>query len=319
MTLIGGVGALRSVAVVAAAPQSGDVALGIGEDARGIDHAGLARIVERNLDHVDTEERGAWIARNAADAAGQFFFLADTGSARIIDDDGVVLVGQADDGVGVRSAAGLDDAGLTRTGEVADVEDAQSLHPVGAYVLVDAAGAAVDPAQRLLDAHDERVADQRDVALAAGADDRADEVRHSFLVEAIDVEAVIIADHEQVVAERHVGVAEGQHRSARDEPGRGLFALARFVFGVARPLVGRFLPLVAVDRAKAQFGGVVGIEKAGRFGQGGDEFEVHRRLSGVLEARGQVDAGIDRQARELGRHARDLGVLVADQLVDEFV
>ena len=68
--------------------------------------------------------------------------------------------------MGVRAAAGLDRTHLDRPPQVTDVEDPEPAKALGARVLGHPLEPAVEPPARLLDRHDQQVADDRDVALS---------------------------------------------------------------------------------------------------------------------------------------------------------
>ena len=97
--------------------------------------------------------------------------------------------------------------------------------------------AAIDAAARLLDRHEQQVAVDRDVALAARADDRREQPRALRALNVVGVEAVEVA-HEQVrAAEREIGVGEVESAGARRRgrvrrvglrPGRPLAVSRRF-------------------------------------------------------------------------------------------
>ena len=75
--------------------------------------------------------------------------------------------------------------------------------------------AAVDAAARLLDRHEQQVAVDRDVALAAGADDRRQQARALRALDVVGVEAVEVAHHHVRAAEGDVGIGEVQAAGAR--------------------------------------------------------------------------------------------------------
>ena len=75
--------------------------------------------------------------------------------------------------------------------------------------------AAVDAAAGLLDRHEQQVAVDRDVALAAGADDRRQQARALRALDVVGIEAVEVADHHVRAAEREVGVGEVEAAGAR--------------------------------------------------------------------------------------------------------
>jgi hypothetical protein len=64
VALVGWVGLLRILAMVAAAPEAGEHArLGVREHGRAVDDARCRRIVDRDLDDVDAEQRRTVVAR----------------------------------------------------------------------------------------------------------------------------------------------------------------------------------------------------------------------------------------------------------------
>src|SRR3546814_1643877 len=135
-----------------------------------------------------------------------------------------ICLGIGHDRVLVRAAAGLDLADLARPRRIADVEDAQAPEPLWVRILGYTPKAAIDPAAGLLDRHDEDVAGDRHVPLSARADDRADQAG-LVPTKAVEVEAVIIAEREQVAGKGHVGIGEIEKRRA--------FAELRVAFVVA--------------------------------------------------------------------------------------
>ena len=110
---------------------------------------------------------------HVADAAGQLLVLADAGGAGVVDHDPVLVLEHHR--MSVRPAAGLHLADLAGAREVGDVEDAQTAEALAAHVVLDALTPAVDAAERLLDGHDQQIADDGDIALAARADHRAEQ------------------------------------------------------------------------------------------------------------------------------------------------
>ena len=107
VALVGGAGALRAGAVIAAGPQAGDGAgLLVREDARPVDDARLLGRAERHLDHVDAEERRVRVLlRIAARAVGQLLAGADAAGARAVDIQRLLVLRH--ERVRVRAAAGL--------------------------------------------------------------------------------------------------------------------------------------------------------------------------------------------------------------------
>ena len=196
---------------LAALPQPGEASAGfVREDGGAGGDACLRRVGLGDFDDVDAEERGAVVARHVADAAGQLLFLADTGGAGVVDHDTVLVLEHHR--MRVRPAAGLHLADLARAREVGDVEDAQAAEALVAHVLGHALTPAVDAAARLFHGHDQEIADDGDIALSAGTDHRAEQGGRLGIGEAVDVEAVVVAGHQHVTGERHVGLREGEQR-----------------------------------------------------------------------------------------------------------
>ncbi len=110
-------------------------------------------------------------------AAGQLVTGTHLAGARAVDVEVLLVRRRVDQRVRVRAAAGLHRRHLLRLLEVGDVEDADAAEPLRARRARHAPRAAVEAAARLLDRHEEQVAVDRDVALAAGADDRRDQLR----------------------------------------------------------------------------------------------------------------------------------------------
>ena len=94
MALVGAAGGLGSLAMVTAGPEPGNTAgLVVGEDTRAVDNARCRRIGDRDLDHIDGEERGFVVTGQTSDTAGELFFRTDRTGAGIIDDDGILIAG----------------------------------------------------------------------------------------------------------------------------------------------------------------------------------------------------------------------------------
>jgi hypothetical protein len=192
--------------MIAARPQAGDVARGhIHEDARPVDDPGLRRIGERNFDHVDAEERRVGVLfRITHRATGKLVAGTDLAGARSVDVE-IRLVGrQADDRVRVRAAARLHRAHLLRLADVLDVEDADAAEALGARRRRHTLHAAVDTAARLFHRHDQQVAPDRHVALAARARHGGDHPRLVRPFDVVGLEAVEVADEHMRAAERDV-------------------------------------------------------------------------------------------------------------------
>ena len=205
-------GALSAGTVVAALPQAGDVAgLGVPEDERPVDDAGLLGVRQRNLDDVDPEQRRVGVLRRRlVRAAFELVTRPHRGGARPVDVDVALAVGIAHQRVGVGSAAGLHCGHLPRAPHVADVKDTEAPEPLLAHRLRHSLQPAVEAASGLLDRHDEQVADDRDVSLAAGADHRADELRRGRYLHPVGAEPVVVPLEQHVAGERHVRVGEAE-------------------------------------------------------------------------------------------------------------
>ena len=135
-----------------------------------------------------------------------------------------------DERVRVRSAAGLNRGHLLRVFHVADVEDADAAESLGADGRLHALEAAIEPAARLLDRHEQQVAVDRHVALSAGADHRREQPRPPRILDVVGVEAVVVADDRVGALEGEVGVGESTTRAAAALGGVALFGAAGGAF-----------------------------------------------------------------------------------------
>ena len=265
---------LGARSVVAAGPEApGPPRLGVAEHERTVDDGRVLGVGQRDLDDVDAEERAVGVlGRRLVRAARHLLGRADPGGPRAVDVDVAGVVGVGDDGVGVRPPAGLHRRDLPRHAHVGDVEDADAAEPLLAHRLGHPLQAAVEPPAGLLDRHDEQVADHRDVALAAGADHRADEGGRGGDLDAVGVEAVVAAHEDLVAGEREVGVAEAEEAAA--------LGAVRFVVLVRFRFLGRLCRLAFLGvgalallgaladlrGALALFGVVTGLFRFGRLG-----------------------------------------------------
>ena len=107
-----------------------------------------------------------------------------------------------------------------------DVEDPHAAEAFLADGLGDALDAAVDAAARLLHRHEQQVAVDRDVALAAGAGDGGEQLRPARVLDVVGVEAVEVADPHVGAGEREVRVGEveaaaAERRASTGRAGRG--------------------------------------------------------------------------------------------------
>jgi hypothetical protein len=239
-----------------------------------------------------------------------------------VDVAGIVRIGH--DGMRMGSAARLHGADLPRVAEVADVEDADAAETLLARRRADALQAAIQPAARLLDRHDQQIAGDRDVALPARTDDRAHELGRTPAADVVDVEAVIVAGDEHLAGEHEIGIGEVQQ--ARPRLGFVVFfgATSLVAAGVFPELFELFreLGLVLEPRRLALHAparGIARIEKAGRLRQRKNHIEISHGLARVAKSGLQRDPRIRRQAREHGVHALDFAALVGRDVGRELV
>ena len=106
----------------------------------------------------------------------------------------------------MRSAAGLHPGDLNGGVEVRDVEDPDALEPRPDRGI----RAAVDAATRLLHGHEQQVPVDRDLALAARADDGGAKRRVGGIGDVVDLEPVEVSDEREAPLEREVGVDEAE-------------------------------------------------------------------------------------------------------------
>jgi hypothetical protein len=192
----------------------------------------------------------------------------------------------------VRSTARLHLPDLHRALGIADVEDADAAEALGADILGDALPPAIDPRRILLDGHDQELADDRHVALAARADHGRGQARLAAGVEPVEVEAVIAAGRHQVAGKGHVGIGEAQLRGAlaKARAARRVGTGGRLTLGLGRGPGGRLLG----GDLRRQAGRVGGIEESGRLGQARHQPHVADRLAriaiaAVSDVRGSAD------------------------------
>ncbi len=152
---------------------------------------------------------------------------------------------------------------------------------------LDALGAAVDSAARLLDRHDQQVAADRYVSLPSRTDHRGDQLRPGRVRDVVDVEAAEIADEQLVALEREIGIREVERRPravrrrrgcGRCSGGGGLLVRVLRSFGLGR-----------LPRRR------LGIEEAWRLRQAGDELQVVSGDAWILQPGLQADTRILRR------------------------
>ena len=193
MTLVGHIRFLRAFAVIAATPQASNLPIGR-EDARAIDDAGRRRIGDRDFDHVDAEQSG--LVTGGIEASGQLLVITDIGCARIVEDDCLVI--RRDDRMCVTAATSLDQPDLAGPRDVRNVEDADTAETVFAYFSIDTLEAAIDAGAAVLNAHDQKIADDGNVTLPTRANRGTDKLGHAVIAKSVSVEAVIAACHQEV-------------------------------------------------------------------------------------------------------------------------
>ena len=200
-----------------------------------------------------------------------------------------------DERVGVRAAARLDRRHLLRLFQVADIEDSNAAETLRADRGRDPLGAAVDPAARLLDRHEEQMTVDGHVTLSARTHDRRDEARALAVLDVVAVEAVEAAHEEMRSAEREIGIEE-VHRVRRGGVVRGRRSRR---LGRCRCLAStvRCSPVRRVGRSgtlgrRRRTGRRLGIEEAVRLRHAGDQLEVANRLTGVAQPGLQSDARV---------------------------
>src|SRR5687767_10633500 len=116
----------------------------------------------------------------------------------------IVRIGQQR--VRMRSAARLHGGYLFRLSDISDVEDTDATETLAADVRLNTLGAAVKPATRLLDRHEQQVAANRHVALAAGAHDGRELPWLPRGLDIVDIEPMEIADEDLTLAECEIGI-----------------------------------------------------------------------------------------------------------------
>ena len=227
VALVGEPGFLGALAVVAALPESAELPrLRVREQARHADDAGLFRVRERHLDHLDAEVGGVGILlRGQPRATGQF--VARTHARRPGDVDVLVVVRIGHHRMGMGAAAGLHCGHLPGRLQIRHVEDAHAAEALHAHAVLDALGAAVEPAAGLLRGHEQEIAVDRHVPLSTRTYHRHMQLDVAGVGDVVDLEAVVVALEEVIPLEGEIRVREpgALARRLRVEepfgPGRG--------------------------------------------------------------------------------------------------
>ena len=260
-----------------------------------------------NADDVDAEQRGVRVlAGQLVRAARELVPRAHGRRAGAVHVDVAGLVPVGHHRVGVRAAAGLHRGDLPRPPQVADVEDPDAAEALRADGIGDALEPAVEAPPRLLDRHDQQVADHRHVALAAGADDGGYQPGRCRRLDPVGVEPVVAADEQPVPGERQIGDPEAEQAS----PLRVFLFLLLFLL---RRLLG-----LGVARLRLRLGfhrhaparRTVGVEEARGLRARRHQGHVRGRLPGVLEAGREPHPGVGRELGEHRVHPIDLRGLV---------
>ena len=186
------------------------------------------------------------------------------------------------------AAASLHLAHLARASEVGNVEDTKPAETFLADIFRNTLKPAIDAAARLLDAHHQNVANDRDIALSAGANNGADKRRHAIGAEAIDVIAVIIARHHHIIEERHIGIGKIEQWRALGELGQAFAILG----GFSRFLILAFF--LILRHRRLEISRVRRIKEAGRLGKADDLTQVRDRLARIGKTGLQSGARIRR-------------------------
>ena len=176
-----------------------------------------------------------------AGAAGELLGRPDGARAGSVDVEVRLVLRVRHQRVGMRSPAGLHGGHLFRLAHVADVEDADAAEALGADRLLNALRSAVEPAPRLFHRHDQQVAVDRHVSLAARAHHGGDEPGLPRILDVVGIEPVKAAEEEMVPLEREVREreAEGVRPLRRLIRGRRLRMRARvFHLGLGRHRAG---------------------------------------------------------------------------------
>ena len=92
VTLIGRPGVLSVLAVVAAAPQAGDLSgFGVRKHGGAVHDTRAAGVLERNFDHVDAKQRGALVAGGLVETTRQLVCIAHRGGSGVVHHDAFIV------------------------------------------------------------------------------------------------------------------------------------------------------------------------------------------------------------------------------------
>ena len=292
VALVGDRGFLRAVAVVATLPETIQAPVFASAKMRGLETIFASSGCARGTLIMSMRNNAVlgFLSGSPPEQSGQLFRLANVAGAGNINVDVVFILRVDHQRVGVRAAAALDGRDLLGIREVGDIENTDAAKTVGAGGgggvrprprrrrqprrsgrfggrrrrrdvaggQRDALRAAIDASVGCLRRHEQQMAVDRNIALAAGAKQRRPQLDLLRIVDVVKIDAVIIPDKQMVAAEGQIGVG--------------------------RPVVSRGCR----SRLRAAFlgNGRVGIGldgcEAGRFGQRDEQLQSERGLAGVI-------------------------------------
>ena len=178
-----------------------------GEDSGARHHLGLGRVPERNLDHVEAEERVGLVRRIVTVPAPHHLGVGAGGLVSRDIDVGDVLVGRTrDQRVGVGSFAGLDVLDQPGMRGIGDVVDPHARHVIRR--ILDSAFRAIVAIAGPFGGDEEQVAVDRRIALRRDAGNHGDLGGRRGIAHIPDREAGEVALVDVLAVERKIGVDE---------------------------------------------------------------------------------------------------------------
>ncbi len=217
MALIRYPSGLRARAVVTALPKTCDNAgIGIREYRRPVNDTRRRGVIEGNLNHIDAKQRRLRILeRRFIVAALELFARSHRARTRSVNVNITVVVGVSYDSVGMGAATGLYSTDLNWHSEITDVEKSNAAKALGTFGLGYSLQTTVQATASLFHRHNEQITDDRNIALPARANYRAEQLRRAGFRDVVGVKSVIVARHNHVAGEKQIGIREVHQARAR--------------------------------------------------------------------------------------------------------
>ncbi len=260
------------------------------EDARRADDRSLLGMRERDLDHLDAEQRRIRILiGRCAHASRQLVRRPNARRAGDIDVDVVRILRVDECGVRVRAAARLHVADVLRIGDVRDVEDAQPAQALLAHGVLHTFAAAIEASGESLAGDEQQVLVHRHIALRCRTVVRRLERRVARIRDVPDLVARVAPLDRVRSGEREIGVRDS------DELRRRLGAREH------AQVPGRFL---CVHESRVEADARIGAGRGGRRADSRRHAAARRHRAAAGHRRRVVRARRRKQERNGGKERR---------------